>query len=157
MAAAFVRLAIGFGRGNGDFVPLLLTDPLQVIKVLRLMFGNSNLQLPPQIFNRIKVWMLARPLQGLNVLLLGPLFCCLGCGFWVILMLKFPSTTHFQCPDGKWPVHRPFDAAHLSCPLSIKTPPKHNVSISMFGSGDGDLGVIGSIPLDAKELDFGLI
>ncbi len=30
--------------------------------------------------------------------------------------------------------------------LSRKTPPKHNVSTSMFDSGDGVLGVIGSIP-----------
>ncbi len=30
-----------------DFVPLLFADPLQVIKVLRLTFGNLNLQLPP--------------------------------------------------------------------------------------------------------------
>ncbi len=60
------------------------------------------------------------------------------------------------------PVHRPFDAVQLSFPLSRKTPPKHNVSTSMF---DGVLGVIGSIPpppntaswVDAKELDFGLI
>ncbi len=29
-----------------DFVPLLFADPLQVIKVSRLTFGNSNLQLP---------------------------------------------------------------------------------------------------------------
>ncbi len=63
------------------------------------------------------------------------------------------------------PVHRPFDAVQLSCPLSRKTPPKHNVSTSMFDGGDGVLGVIGSIPhppntaiwVDAKELDFGLI
>ncbi len=34
-----------------DFVPLLFADPLRVIKVSRLMFGNSILQLPPQIFN----------------------------------------------------------------------------------------------------------
>ncbi len=54
------------------FFPLLFTDPLQVIRVLRLTFGNSNLQLPPQI------WRLARPLQDLNVLLLEPLLCCLG-------------------------------------------------------------------------------
>ncbi len=33
-------------------------------KVSRLMFGNSNLQLPPQIFYGIEVWRLARPLQG---------------------------------------------------------------------------------------------
>ncbi len=53
----------------------------------------------------------------------------------------------------------------LSCPLSRKTPPKHNVSTSMFDGGDGVLGVIGSIPpppntaswVDAKELVFGLI
>ncbi len=62
-------------------------------------------------------------------------------------------------------VHRPFDAVQLSCPLSRKTPPKHNVSTSMFDGGDGVLGVIGSIPpppntascVHAKELDFGLI
>ncbi len=44
------------------------------------------------------------------------------------------------------PVHCPFDAVQLSsCPLSRKTPPKHNVSTSMFDGGDGLLGVIGSI------------
>ncbi len=48
------------------------------------------------------------------------------------------------------PVHRPFDAVQLSYPLSRKTPPKHNVSTSMFDGGDGGL-------VDAKELDFGLI
>ncbi len=63
------------------------------------------------------------------------------------------------------PVHRSYDAVKLSCPLSRKTPLKHNVSTSMFDGGDGVLGVIGSIPphpntaswVDAKELDFGLI
>ncbi len=88
-----------------DFVPLLFVDPLQVIKVLRLTFGNTNLQLPPQIFYGIKVRRLARPLQDLNVLLLEPLLCCLGRVFWVIVLLEYPSTTHFQCPgpDGTWP------------------------------------------------------
>ncbi len=33
-----------------DFLPLLFEGPLQVIKVSRLTFVNSNLQLPPQIF-----------------------------------------------------------------------------------------------------------
>ncbi len=42
------------------------------------------------------------------------------------------------------PVHRPFNAVQLSCPLSRKTPPKHNVSIFMFDGGHGVLGVIGS-------------
>ncbi len=64
-----------------DFVPLLFADPLQVIKVSRLTFGNSNLQLSPQIFYGMKVWRLARPLQDLNVLLLEPLLCCLGSVF----------------------------------------------------------------------------
>ncbi len=49
------------------------------------------------------------------------------------------------------PVHRPFDAVQLSCPLSRKTPPKHNVSTSMFDGGDGVLGVIGSIPPSSKQ------
>ncbi len=94
-----------------DFVPLLLADPIQVIKGPRLTFGNSNLQLPPQIFYGIEVWRLARPLQDLNVLLLDPLICCLGLVFWVIVLLEYPSTTHFQCPgwlqypgpDSTWP------------------------------------------------------
>ncbi len=63
------------------------------------------------------------------------------------------------------PVHHPFDAVQLSCPLSRKTHPKHNISTSMFDGGDGLLGVIGSIPpppntaslFNAKEMDFGLI
>ncbi len=94
-----------------DFVPLLLADTLQVIKVSRMTFGNSNLQLSPQIFYGIEVWRLARPLQDLNVLLLEPLYCCLGRVFWVIVLLEYPSTTHFQCPgwlqcpgpDSTWP------------------------------------------------------
>ncbi len=49
-----------------DFVPLLFADPLQVIKVLRLKFANSNLQLPPKNVYGIKVWRLARPLQDLK-------------------------------------------------------------------------------------------
>ncbi len=135
-----------------DFVPILFADPLQVIKVSRLRFGNSNLQLPPQIFYGIKVWRLAGPLQDLNVLL-EPLLCCLGSEFWVIVMLEYPSTTRFQCPvwlqcpGGIWPrTSSPFDAVQLSCPLSRKTPPKHNASTSMFDGGHGVLGVIGSIP-----------
>ncbi len=43
-------------------------------------------------------------------------------------------------------VHDPFDAVQLSCHLGRKTPPKHNVSTSMFDGGDGVRGVIGSIP-----------
>ncbi len=68
-----------------DFVPLLFADPLQVIKVSKLMVGNSKLQLRPQIFCGIKVWRPVRPLQDLNVLLLDPLLCCLGCVFWAIV------------------------------------------------------------------------
>ncbi len=94
-----------------DFVPLIFSDPLQVIKVSRLIFGNSNLQLPPQIVNGIKVWRRARRLQDLHVLLLEPLLCCLGHVFWVNIMLEYTSMTHFQCPgwlqcpgsDGTWP------------------------------------------------------
>ncbi len=102
-----------------DFVPLLFADPLQVIKVSRLTFGNSNLQLSPKIFHVIEVWRLARPLQDLNVLLLEPLLCCLGRVFWVIVMLEYPSTTHFQCPV--W-LQCPGPDSSMPCPLSRKTP-----------------------------------
>ncbi len=77
----------------------------------------------------------------------------------------FNALAGFNALALKVHVQRPFDAVQLSCPLSRKTPPKHNVSTSMFDGGDGVLGVIGSIPpppntaswVDAKELDFGLI
>ncbi len=150
-----------------DFVPLLFADPLQVIKVSRLTFGNSNLQLPPQLFYGIEVWRLARPLQDLNVLLLEPLLCCLGHVFGSVSCWNTHPRPIFNALAlmVHGPVHRPFDAVQLSCPLNRKTPPKHNVSTSMFDGGDGVLGVIGSIPpppntaswVDAKELDFGLI
>ncbi len=41
-------------------------------------------------------------------------------------------------------VHHLFDAVQVSC--TLKTPPKHNVSTSMFDGGGGVLRVIGSIP-----------
>ncbi len=92
-----------------DFVPLLLADPLQVIKVWRLTFGNSNLQLPPQILYGIKVWRPARPLQDLIVLLLEPLLCCLGRGLPINDPFSMPWLASMPWP---WhgPVHGPFDA-----------------------------------------------
>ena len=80
---------------------------------------------------------LARPLHDFNVLLFEPVLCCLGCMFWVIVMLEDPTTTHFQCSHwGKevvaqnfpvhGPIHPPLDTVKSSCPLSWETPPKHN-------------------------------
>ncbi len=92
------------------------TNPLQVIKVWRLTFDNSNLQLPAQIIYGINVWRLARLLQNLNVLLLEPLLCCFARVFWVIIMLEYPSTTHFQCPG--W-FKCPGPDSKLPCPSSI--------------------------------------
>ena len=34
-----------------DFGPVLFADPLQILKVPRLLLGNSKLQLPSQIFD----------------------------------------------------------------------------------------------------------
>ncbi len=131
-----------------DFVLLLFADQKSLSW---LMFGNSNLQLPPQIFYRIEVWILARPLQDLNVLFLEPLLCC----FWSLSCWNTHPRPIFNALTGfnalaltvHGPVHCPsFDAVQLSCPLIRKTPPKHNVSTSMFDGGDGVLGVIDSIP-----------
>ncbi len=96
----------GLHTSQEGFCSLLFADHLQVIKVLRLTFVNSILRLPPQIVYGMKVWRLARPLQDLNVLLLEPLLCCLGRVFWVIVMLEYPFTTHYQCPgpDGTWSI-----------------------------------------------------
>ncbi len=130
-----------------DFVPLLFADPLQVIKVLRLTFGNSNHQLPPQIFYGIKVWRLGHS---------WTLMCFFLSHSFVALAVCFGSLSCWNTHPRPifnalaltihGPVHRLFDAVQLSCPLSRKTPPKYNVSTSMFDGGDGVLGVIGSIP-----------
>ncbi len=77
-----------------------------------------------------------------------PLMCFLSHSF-VALAVCFGSLscwkTWFYHPrpifnalalTGHGPVHRPFDAVQLSCPLSRKTPPKHNFSTSVFDGGD---------------------
>ncbi len=110
-----------------EFVPLLFADHLQVIKVSRLTFDNSNLQLPPQIFYGIKVWRLARPL--LNGLLLEPLLCCLGLVFWVIVMLKYPFTIHFKCPG---PEGTPSIVPLMRCSCSVPLAEKHPQSMFPF-------------------------
>ncbi len=69
--------------------------------------------------------------QDLKVFLLEPLLCCLGCVFWVIVMLEYPSTTHFQCP-GPWR-YMALSIVYLmwcSCPVSLAEKAKHNVSSS---------------------------
>ena len=109
----FQQVCTDLGR---DFGPLLFADPLQILKVPRLLLGNSKLQLPLQIFN----W----PLQDLNMLLFEPLHCCLGRMFWVIVMLEDPTMTHFQCSQMyqnfpvHGPIHPPLDTVKSSFPLS---------------------------------------
>ncbi len=86
------------------------------------------------LFYGIVVWRLARPLQDLNVLLLEPLLCCLGHVFWVIDMLEYPSTTHFQCPgwlqcpgpDRTWP---PSNDPLMQCSFPVPLAEKHPQSI----------------------------
>ncbi len=135
-----------------DFIPLIFADPLQVINISRLTFGNSNLQLPPQIFYGIMVWRLARPLRDLNVLLLEPLLCCLGHVFWVIVMLEYLSTSHnpFSIP---WQALMPWSwwcmalsivpLNRCSCPVPLAEkhpqsiifpPPCLTVGMVFFGS-----------------------
>ena len=42
----FQQVCTDLGR---DFGPLLVADPLQILKVPRMSLGNSKLQLPPHI------------------------------------------------------------------------------------------------------------
>ncbi len=115
-----------------DFVPLLFADPLQVIKVWRLTSGNSNLQLPPQIFYGMKVWRLARSLQDLMCFFLSHSFVALAVCFGSLSWWNTHPRPIFSALTGSnalaltvhGPVHRPFDVVQLSCPLSRKTPPK---------------------------------
>ncbi len=111
-----------------DFVPLLFADPLQVIKVSRLMFGNSNLQLPPQIFYGSKVWRLSRPLRTLMCFFLSHSFVALAVCFGSLSCWNIHPRPIFNALAGfsalmvHGPVHHPFDAVQLSCPLSRKNP-----------------------------------
>ncbi len=92
--------------------------------------------------------------RTLMCFLLDPLLCCLGRVFWAIVMLEYHPRPIFNVLAGfnalalteHGPVHCPFNAVQLSCPLSRKTPTKYNVSTSIFDGGDGVLGVLGSIP-----------
>ncbi len=152
-----------------DFVPLLFADPLQVI--------------------RFRGWRLAtRTFSSLHRFSMGlrsgdwlghsrTLMCFFLSDSFVVLALCFGSLSRWNTHPRPifntllvfnalaLRVHRPFDAVQLSCSFSRKTPPKHNVSTSMFDGGDGVLGVIGGIPpppntaswVDSKELEFGLI
>ncbi len=52
------------------------------------------------------------------------------------------------------PIHHPFDAVQLSCPLSRKTPPKHNVFTSVFDGGDGVLGAAAFLLLQTRRVEL---
>ncbi len=82
--------------------------------------------------HRFSMGWLARPLQDLNVLLLEPLFCCLGHVFGSLSCWNTHPRTICNSLAGfnvlalmvHGPIHRSVDAAQLSCPLSRKTAPK---------------------------------
>ncbi len=109
-------------------------DPLQVIKVSRLTFGNSNLQLPPQIFYGIKVWRLARPLQDPNVLLLESLLCCLGRVFLGHCHAGIPIHDPFSEPwlasiPWPWRYMAPSIVPFMRCSCPVPLAEKHPQSI----------------------------
>ncbi len=118
-----------------DFVPLLLADTLQVIKVSRLTFGNSNLQLPPPIFYGIEVWRLARPLHDLNELLLDPLICCLGRVFGSLSCWNTHPRPIFNALAGfnalALTVHGPVFVPLMRCSCRVPLAEKHPQS-TMF-------------------------
>ncbi len=113
-------------------VSLLFADPLQVIKVLRLTFGNSNLQFPSQTSMR-----LAGPLQDF---FLSHSFVALAVCFGSLSCRNTHPRPIFNALalTVHGPVHRPFDAVQLSCPLSRKSimfpPPCLTVLMVFLGS-----------------------
>ncbi len=145
-----------------DFVPLLFADPLQVIKVSRLTFGTRTFS----SLHRFSMGLRSGDWLGHSRTLmcffwatpLLPWPCVLGhCHAGIQIHDPFSLPWQASMPWPWWymsPVHRPFDAVQLSCPLSRKPPPKHNVSTSMFDSGYGVLGVIGSIPPPPNTASF---
>ena len=69
----------------------------QIFQVSGLLLGNTEFQLPPNIFYWVQVWRLARLLQDLEMFLTEPLLSCPGCVFQAIAMLEDPAMTHLQC------------------------------------------------------------
>ncbi len=132
----------GLHTSQEGFFPTLLAEPLQVIKVLRLAYGNSNLQLLPQSFYGIKVWRLARPPQDRNVLFLSHSF--------VALALCFGSLSYSNTHPRLFNALTALDAVQLSCSLSRKTPPNH-VSTHVWQWGWCSW-VIGRIPPPTRRV-----
>ncbi len=122
-----------------DFVPLLFADPLQVIKVSRLTFGNRTFSSLHRFSMRLRSGDWLGHSRTLMCFFLSYSFVALAVSFGSLSCWNTQPQPIFNALA--LTVH--FDAVQLSCPLSRK---KHNVSTSMFDSGDGVLGVIGSIP-----------
>ncbi len=134
----------GLHTSQENFVPFLYSDPLQVIKVSRLTFGNSTFS----SLHRFSMGWRSGDWLGHS----RTLMCFFLSHSFVALAVCFGSLSCWNTHP--WPifnalagfnalaltVHRPFDAVQLSCPFSRKTPPKHNVSTSMCDGGDGVLG-----------------
>ncbi len=102
------------------FVPLLFADLLQVMKVSRLTFGNSNLQLPPQMFYGIKAGDWLGHSRTLMCFFLRHSFVALAVCFGSLSFWNTRPRPIFNA-HVHGPVHRPFDAVQLSCPLSRKS------------------------------------
>ncbi|MED6275589.1 hypothetical protein CHARACLAT_028051 [Characodon lateralis] len=76
-----------------NFGPLLHTDLLQILQESGLSLSNTDYQLPPNIFDWVQVWRLARPLQDLEMLLTRPLVSSPGCVLCVVALLEDQTTT----------------------------------------------------------------
>ncbi len=91
------------------------------------------------------------------MLLLEPLLCCGSLSCWnTHPRLIFDSLAGFNALalTVHGPTHHPFAAVQLSCPLSRKTPQKHNVFTSVFDGGDGVLGAAAFLLLQTRRVEL---
>lgn len=115
------------------FGPLLFTETLNLLGFSCCCSATSSVS-SFHTFLPTEVRRLARSLHDLNVLLLPRL-----------RVLNFTSHD---------PVHWPWCSEIVFYPQQLNSP-KHNVSTSMLNCWDGVFWIMMSIPLPARELDFG--
>ncbi len=146
-------------------------SPCKSLKLLQMCWSpgmDSGLQWAPQIFYRIHVWALCRPVKDIHFTHLEVVLHQKRGMLWVVIMLedKMSTQTMFCCTLPKFvsksscSLPDSFDPDEIPSSKRTETSPQHYTPTSMFHCGNGVLWVerlsllspsIGNITM-AKEL-----
>ena len=79
-----------------EFLPFLSADPLKLCQVGWGALQHSYLQVFPEMFDRVQVWVFPGPLEDIQRLVPKPLLHCLGCLLRVIVLLEGEPSPQFE-------------------------------------------------------------